>query len=505
MIVLMNENSVSREVLLRSAWSRNFIQLTILDVVKKNFGRNLMFDRNQRNIIIHYFNKFTQNYTMINYVKGDVIFPTKLKDLNGFEIKTCTDSETKQEYEEQRLKVNLEGDPNEVLVFDYYNEPPEEFEEEKLNTFSKVMNFKRVRLHPDECIRNKDKITTHLTCDEVLHNYKENICHISEKDNTDEHIYRIENDVYFLKSPHQQILIPKKRINNYMFTKSIYQGALTFLLVFVIWKFLRFLKFNKQFWKLWFLWLALLGISIPLEVKKLTDRIVFISIFLGFFMFSSELHNLLTTVQLVIDYEDVFLDSEFITNWSMRGTTIGTENHASDVITLQHEYKNLPFKKSDGLHHNVEECLKELFAYKAVACKVHIKDIRNVLLMDSKINKISTIKIFLTEEIENLYFAVENNSPYTSEFERHMNRFIETGLFVKWDKENFKTNLNYSMIEDIILSNRRNDEINISPFHILLIGLGISIIAFFGEIFNASVQKVWKSVQRLLLKVGLHR
>lgn len=453
MIILTNKKNNSREDLLRSAWSRNFIHLTILDVENKNSPRNLI-GQNQKNLIIHHFNKFTNNYTMINYSKKSVIFPEKLKNLNGFKLRRCKDTKYHQNSRDKKFQI-----------------------------FSKIMNFKDKKIsNINNCIKNKSIKIDIVSCTNLISEYSEyNNCHLTSNLYADRISNKSEyskNRVYQLLPGNFLYLVPKKKIVNYLFMKSFYQGTLIFFILLLIWKFLRSFKFNGEIWKFWHLWEALLGLSISLNVKHFSDKIIMIFTLLGCLLLSSALQSILTSIQIDSNYEDILLSMDYSTKWEFK-IIKNYSIHALDIVGIK---TPLSLNKRNGNCETLEDCLGELLENKAVACRVNRKLAKHVLLMDLKRNNIQTIKIF-SFGFSLFDFDVtdfEENSPFTFEFERQMTRFMESGLNEKF----YEANENIKMIqEDKVNLSENNFELPISPFIFLGIGLGISFIVFLGEIF----------------------
>lgn len=149
---------------------------------------------------------------------------------------------------------------------------------------------------------------------------------------------------------------------------------------------------------------------------------------------------------------------------------------------------SLPFQEGLPYYSSDEDCLSDLFNYKAIVCQVDRIAARKLILMDLKRNRDSTIKILQDESIVRSHYAlfIESNSPYVFEFERYFTIFLQTGLTYKWD--------DVVIEEDTLKVQEKNltfnSETPIIPLIIILgIGLGIAIIVFIGELLLCKHRK----------------
>ena len=88
--ILSKEKLPSYGGLFQRMWSKDFLDFTILEIVKKlETNRSLLTHRLDL-ISVHQFNPFTKIYTKKEYTTNTVIFPNKLLNLNDFKIKVSS-------------------------------------------------------------------------------------------------------------------------------------------------------------------------------------------------------------------------------------------------------------------------------------------------------------------------------------------------------------------------------------------------------------------------------
>ena len=106
LLIVFSENKKrTYEELLQRMWSKRALDFTILEFTKRVDNNDLKSNYQREGVRIHYLNPFTGIYTKGNYTPVNQIFPNKLKNLNGFEMKVGSIHYPPQVY----IKQNLSG------------------------------------------------------------------------------------------------------------------------------------------------------------------------------------------------------------------------------------------------------------------------------------------------------------------------------------------------------------------------------------------------------------
>ncbi|KAJ8680369.1 hypothetical protein QAD02_016156 [Eretmocerus hayati] len=90
LILLFNFGEDSLENFLRFAWSKGFLDLTVVSWAKNSYNKILASDENSSNCksLVHLFNPFLNEYSISVLEKETNFMPNKLKKLNGYQLST---------------------------------------------------------------------------------------------------------------------------------------------------------------------------------------------------------------------------------------------------------------------------------------------------------------------------------------------------------------------------------------------------------------------------------
>lgn len=454
LMILLSNYIDERKFLLERAWEMLLFDLTILQFQKLNKSKGLLsIDNYQRNILINYYNKFTGIYTFNNYTKGEKIFPLKLKDLNGYEMKAVSGSFNGTDIDNYQENVFI----NENNAINHHLRT--------LETFSTLMNFKLLKLSNKilmECLAFNE-------CEIFIYFYSGETFYFTNNANT------------MLLSGYKFVvpILKKEESLEITFQTSIFMVILSCGFVIFIWMILWFLKFDKRFLQFLHYLELLLGISVPYDVNKLTDRIILITILFGFWQFSSSLHSILTSTSVNKENDDLIntlkdLKESTLIPYVFPGIDYYSNNTDNEIM------KKL-IDRSKNYTSEID-CILELRKNKNIACLMLDTNAQLQLWKDLDKNGLPTVKIIDEVIAQDTGFIIcELNSPYIFEFERHMGKIIQSGLYYKW----LNDYLNVTLGRREIIGNSFGNEENVlelSLIIILAVGFTISIIVFFIEL-----------------------
>ncbi|XP_051170761.1 uncharacterized protein LOC127287720 [Leptopilina boulardi] len=283
-------------------------------------------------------------------------------------------------------------------------------------------------------------------------------------------------------TPSYKFVVPilkKEESLEITFQTSIFMVILSCGFVIFIWLILWFLKFDKRFLQFLHYLELLLGISVPYDVNKLTDRIILITILFGFWQFSSSLHSILTSTSVNKENDDLIntlkdLKESTLIPYVFPGIDYYSNNTDNEIM------KKL-IDRSKNYTSEID-CILELRKNKNIACLMLDTNAQLQLWKDLDKNGLPTVKIIDEVIAQDTGFIIcELNSPYIFEFERHMGKIIQSGLYYKW----LNDYLNVTLGRREIIGNSFGNEENVlelSLIIILAVGFTISIIVFFIEL-----------------------
>ncbi|KAJ8680979.1 hypothetical protein QAD02_016766 [Eretmocerus hayati] len=90
LITIRGEEEVDFESSFRYAWSDNFLDLTIIDVTASDSSKPLRHNSANGTLyeaMVHTFNPFFEDYSVTTLDRRSILFPNKVKDLNGYKFR----------------------------------------------------------------------------------------------------------------------------------------------------------------------------------------------------------------------------------------------------------------------------------------------------------------------------------------------------------------------------------------------------------------------------------
>lgn len=472
-IVINGRESKNRISLYESSWKTyHIMHLTFIEVEnpkikrkqKKKYSKKIKLTQynpsyNQRNMTIHHYNPFNKIYIRQKYEKGLSIFTNSLKNLHGLKIRAAT-----VYHQSMRFRQDLNNN---------YIKNSTSQQTNLINFISKAMNFTLdKKLIPLCSLQNPTELGSIFKHAEVITNELPIL--FSYESHFSSYAFNSRRSKY-------RILLPIKRLTNdsqLELETPFFMGLISCLLVIIIWIILRLFKCEKKIIQPLNYIGLLLGNSVNINVVKLTDRIFFLSIVIGFWLFSSAFHSILTDIKIIskpknlknslkdLDNLTVYFSSDFV--------VLNSEKVKYDSISSM-------FKKKMFIS-NDEECVHFLLNNAPAACLMQKNKAKNAILNTLDKNGHPRLKIFKGYKI-NLQTGTHfgEKSPLVFEFERYMRKLEQMGLINKWYKDSIRDDkLKYKQLNVTI---NKNVPMSLILLLILIIGFGLSIFAFIGEIF----------------------
>ena len=422
MITLSKRGKLSYHKLLHNMWSNYFLDFTILEIEEnQDKAGSLLWNRYRLVTTLYNFNPFTEIYNNQKYTRKIKLFPNKLLDLNGFEMKVGSFDLPPYLYVER----NSSGYPIKV------SGPDALF----AKALSKQMNF-RISEIPSQDVWfgrwhcNDESQRTAFAY--LLGN--NSIRFITNQGGTVPNCEGGSVDSQITGSVFYCALIPilpakKTKDAASPTTKWIYLAILVFLIRIIT----ILMNFDNDIWPWLEILRASLGFSTPREPSKLSERIVFVSVFIAFSIFSCNIFAMLTETKLTKKLEmPIDTLAELIrTNL----VPVTTENNL-DVMREQTDPVMQELARKSSIVLDNQDCIDMLVQGKNVACIIRestaliaIRKHRDA--NNDPVMKILKERVFLPPKV--IYF--EPNSPYVRQVDVIILRLIQSGLIYHWEKQ----------------------------------------------------------------------
>lgn len=468
MIALPNKDEPMYRKLLQYMWANYFLDFTILEVRERQNKRSFYQNVHQQVTTLHYFNPFKKVYTKKDYKTDINLFPNKLEDLYGFEMKVGSFHSPPYVFVKRNLSnylVNISGEDAQVI-----------------KALSRKMNFSITEVSSQKLGRwdcnNENKTTgianliahnqiQFMTNREIQYPYCERVF-ITSKSTTSVDIcalVRIINQDYSTSSA----------------TKWIY----LILMILTIWIFTYLLKFKDDVWSWFEILRAMLGFTVPREPPRLLERIAFISFLMAILVFSSNIFAMLTDVRMTKKPEMKFntlgeLNRSFLTPTMLETNAIvleQTNNNLNKVLV----------KKSNFVSDD-EQCVDMILQEKNVSCI--LRELKAQMAIEKHRNTdgsplMQIVKQRILSARKVIYF--EPKSPYIRKVDAVLGRLMESGLINHWEMKFLPTSRKSSQRE-------AEEELQtvsvLDPIVFLLAGgCTLSIAVFICELFTKYIQK----------------
>ena len=354
-IIISKEKLSSYGALLQQMWTKDLLDFTVLEVIRKQLTNHFLINDNCYSISVHQFNPFTKIYTKKNYSAKTVIFPNKLSNLNGFEIKVISITESPTLF----VVRNISGFPIKVTGPD----------SGVTKILSKVMNFKITEIASERDYWGYfDPDPNKMT--DVF--YKLANKKVQFSTNIGQQVAEIGDLLEFSRAinfycyvPIVPIIKTKSLVLEYS-QRCLYMGMLMILLIILPVIVNYILKFNKYFWCVLYMFEAALGLCIPREPNRVAERIVFIITLFAFFISSSAIYAVFTDFKLTTELEIEITTLEDLRNAKLALMT--NENYAGIIQSSINDEIVQSMAKKVLIAPSLKSCIRYLINHRNVTC-----------------------------------------------------------------------------------------------------------------------------------------
>lgn len=464
LLIRDERGSKSRREMLTLAWRKyHLIHLTIIEVEKK---RKLPFTSDNRwNFMIHHYDPYRDKYKFQKYKKGLSIFPNKLNNLHGAKVEAVTLYPPLLKFDEHLTNSNhLNESSPQARIIKFISNLMNFTVTEKFKPNWNLLSQKDL----DSIFRHNDVIANELPMSAMYQSFFSCYALHSRR-----RYYRILVPAQIFGNSQSELKIPFS------------MGFISSSLLFLVWLILKLFKFDKKISQLLNYIGLLLGNSIDVNLVRLSDRIILISLLMGFWLFSSALHSILTEVKIIakpkrmLNLEKlnltVYFSSDFL--------PLITEKRSNDTIINM--FKRTRFIQNDG------DCVNFLLDNVPVACLVHENKAISAVTSEFDENRYPRLKILNDFKIDvqtAMHFG--ENSPYVFEFEKHMKQLEQMGLINKWNQDFAR--IERSKYKEMNVSTNKNISMSFVLMFTLFIGYGLASLVFAAEILiKRNEEGIW--------------
>ena len=449
--------------LLRSMWSKQYLDATILELPDEKKNDNAM---------VHYFIPYTNKTVTVNCSLKMNWFPDKTFNLFGFNMKVGIFHRPPSvilSFNERENTTSISGD-NIILT----------------KALAKSMNFNitwviskdKAWQHTDCKKRQETGLTEGIVKNEInfigIQNGRRSWC----DDRFTEWTYPIKPVKLVLAVP----IFPDAP-STLAISSKLLNLAILIMLFLLVWGAVKLMQFESGNWKMIYTVQIVLGSSAPQSPRKVAERIVFGSFLLCCMLNSSLIFSLLTNVGIQkksvkqLETIDDILSSDL-------KLVLDTRHYADQYINAEGSARQL---LNESTHYEIsyQECLDLLVKYKDTVCLAREEIVIMNILNKLDANHDPVMKILETYFSMPGAIILESRSPYTRRFNLLLGRIEQAGLNVKWVEDNFQDlTASTNNYQNIMLRNLKSDKI-LKEFTIILFSLHFfSCVIFFLEIIN---------------------
>lgn len=410
-ITQVQTKRIRYEHFLKFLWSKQFLDVTILDLrLQDNCRKKLTECFQTFGAYQHNYNPFTGTCYRTSFLESGRFFPNKLHDLNGYKLNVYFFNYPPY----LMIKRNSSGHIANIYGPDA----------NLVNTYSEVMNFTintkigkgsnwiKVKCSEETFLNTfggNDFLAVQSSLAKTcwdnyidtskgtrMNNYAIAVPTLSEKlkIHTEWNLMKLMNIIFL-------ILIPNMMS--------------------------RFLKFNLHYWQIMYTIRIILGFPIPQEPKRNVERIMFIIMWTFLFLQSSFIFTTLSSLQW---QKVVFKKIESL-----------DDIRAANLTLILHGYigpdrDDLQSLLNTGRHttESLEKCVKMLMDYQNVTCWGRIDSTR--LIIGKHRNSYNETRVEILNKWSNLLPSIlflMRGLPYKCRFESITSILIESGISDMWD------------------------------------------------------------------------
>ena len=475
--------------LFRKLWNRQFLDVTILQFAEKNISQHQpgskILGKNQETIFVYNFNPFTGIYAKEIFSSRSQLFPNKLRNMHGYEMKIGMTHDPPFSY----VKRNLSGHVTQIFGPNF----------DLVKILSKQLNFKinfvasetpdgKLGLFDCNIIGSTD-FYRKLLYNEIQfigrYIYYFRIC--------TKPVYTksrfLDQDTYIAIVPR---FIPEYVPNFNLFDVTVTETEKAFYTLFgiiigisIIWIFTLIVKFESRVWQPLNILQTVLGFTVDNEPRKFAQRIVFASILITQVSFSGYMYiqfthsNLKNSTDFEINSIDDLENSDLVPMIHFLMEPIVNVSSVGYLSTIRNKYHIFP---GNG---EVFDCLIYLKTYGNVSC-ITKQFVAESLEAQFPEFEVSSVFKIIPEPLLNSWriLVFEPASPYVQKIDQVILYLRENGLIHKW-------NFNSSKIEENseILNTYRPYQLTFSTFLTLIVGYLVACVVFVSEVLFMQIFK----------------
>ena len=488
LIILLRKESYSYVDFLKYLWSKQFLDVSIVELVEESPRREGLFVIVRSETMLHYLNPFTNKYTMEKFSIKSKLFSDKLQNLHGYRLKAAAIDMHPTSYVKRNstgYPISLEG--SDMLIIDALAKSMK-FTAGIILSLNATETFGEILCGKNYRVRGfQYKITYNEVQMFSVHGNMLDVCEP----------YRLETTRSTGRST-QVALVPLlvKKTYSYVIDWKFFGMILTALLFGFIMVLSWILKFEKRIWNLLNLIQVLFGVSIAEQPQKITERITFGCLIIICFFYSNAIYTMLMDLILTTESERK-LDN--FNDLAKSGLEIQTHGFLYRQLMpfnegVAQKLLNDSIKYLD--HLGDQRCTDLLVKYQNVSC-IMSDNIAKMLIEKHRdecgrpVMKI--LKDVFAESV--ISMPLEPNSPYIKRFNGILIKLQEGGFFHKWREYSQKKSKIYSFT----CKERTNDSMTllIQLFNIVFVGYSLSTVAFFAELLVSKLIKFYTNFQIL--------
>ena len=478
-ISLQKVDSSVYKRLLRFAWSRKFLDFTVLTLSQKLNTKGLFWENIQEYIAtLHYFNPFTKLNSNKRFSNKTTLFPDKTLSLNGFNMKA--------HLFENKPVVGIRVNPLKGPIETFGNEARlTEVISQKMNfSITYVIHSRSDNWGKSDC--NIEETTGLMKS--ITHSWSQFVInHGPSIPSCKIQIVEITESTGFMHISAVAPIFLSKTLSVSTTMQSAYMLFFTVLIVATLWATARALKLDVLFWTPANILTLMIGMDVTHSSEKISDRILLSFSLLAFSIYSSYIYVMVTDILLKtetlneINTLQDLLESGLTP--MMKKSVFFAVNQSDNKIT------QALLKKSVFIHNN-EECFDLLLNYRNVTCFI-TESLAKATIGNKRNSNGVPITIIVKEYLNTFVkgIVMEPNSPYVDRFSQLLSWIYPTGLNDKWSMEKWTydsvelstytlTPEHNPLMEDI----EESETLNLKLAIILFVGFTISTIVFISEL-----------------------
>ena len=496
LIIILRHEKHQYKSLLRLLWFKQFLDVTILELVKLEIkDKNYFLEYNEEDATLYYLNPFTDKIEIQNqnkyYQSAEEMsfFPNKLLNLYGYQIKVAYINSEPEVF----LKRNESGH-----IIDSFG--PMVL---KIENLAEHMNFS-LWIHPNITTRGNFTCNKNDSTD-MYHSLRNNeiqltVIEFGRFSSCDQYLYEWSKGI---GKHHMLLVVPflpaksSKLSNNW----KTWNGIIVFILPSFVWILSHLFHFDALNWHFINLIQMMFGLTIPQEPRNRVERIFFILTLWAFFVYSSFIYTVFTSINVQIDitfrFENVeeVIDSELkpmIGGNFHRLMYPGSDGSVQSLLkkaTKERSSRNISSRNIPSS----KICMMRLIGHKNVAC-IEREDHIEMILRETKDNCGHPVVKVMNNHLDNTLSAtvLEPGSPYVKPIDDFIQRMEESGITKKWWMTYFFNQSTTELAENPSCVKNKLEYVQVikQGIPLLIFGYGFAVIAFFGEVIISFIVKL---------------